>query len=198
MKNLAPSVLRLVALVSVMGILEGCRVETDSQQRVRIGTETNLSDVERSRVVAKIGDQSITRYQLEQLIDQQASPAKNWFGNESRQLKFLEEVVRVHLLAREAERLRLDQTPESISVFEELMAAQMIKKLGDSALKFRQPTLTDSDAGSQNLALNTKMVRERAVEEFLNQHEGKRRIEFDRNAWERFNSSPGSEGNVQP
>ena len=198
MKNLAPSVLRLLALLSVLVIVEGCRVETDSQQRVRIGTETNLSDVERKRVVAKIGDQSITRYQLEQLIDQQPSPAKNWFGNESRQLKFLEEVVRVHLLAREAERLRLDQTPESISVFEELMAAQMIKELGDSALKIRQPPRAGLDAGAQNMAVNAKMLRERAVEKFLNTHEAQRRIEFDRDAWERFNSSPGSEGNGQP
>ena len=198
MKTLAPSVIRLLALLSVMVTLLGCRVETDSQQRVRIGTETNLSDVEREQVVAKIGDQSITRYQLEQLMDQQPSAARNWFGNESRQLKFLEEVVRVHLLAREAERLNLDQTAESISVFEELMAARMIKELGDSALSLRPSPLDGSGEASQNIALNTKTLRERAVEEFLKKHEAHRRVDFDRDAWERFNSNSGSGGNGQP
>mgnify|MGYP001374789974 CR=1 FL=1 len=81
----------------------GCSTQNEAAKKTKLALESRLSAVEQAEVVAMVGERVITLRDLERQLNAQTPLLRDQYGNAQRKLLFLTELVRIQLLANEAE-----------------------------------------------------------------------------------------------
>ncbi|QRN93040.1 SurA N-terminal domain-containing protein [Archangium violaceum] len=120
-------------------------------------------------VVARVGDSTITLQELKARLDEQPPAIRARYTTAERKKEFLENQIRVELLAQEARKQGLDKDPEVLASLERLMVQKLLQKhaatlenqpVSEAELqKYYQEHL--SDFGSPDGTLAFDMVRTR-------------------------------------
>jgi peptidyl-prolyl cis-trans isomerase C len=88
-------------------------------------------------VVARIGEGSITVEELKARLDEQPPLIRARYTTIERKKEFLENLVRVELLAQEARKQGLDKDPEVLATLEKVMVQKLLQK--HAAMLEKQP-----------------------------------------------------------
>lgn len=82
-------------------------------------------EARRARVVARVGDQTITVGELEDMLNEAPPPVRQAYVDPDRRREFLENMIQTTLLANEARRRHIDQTPEMSSAIRRILAQRL-------------------------------------------------------------------------
>ena len=178
----------------------GCSNQNEAAKKTKLALESRLSAVEQAEVVAVVGERVITLRDLERQLNAQTPLLRDQYGNAQRKLLFLTELVRIQLLANEAEKHELDKDPVLRESMVTLLSDAMVDEVGRKALR-ESPV---SEIELQKLAqekgieptnldalsdLRHRLVRERkerAVKLLLESNQAAREIRFEGDAWSAF------------
>ena len=98
-------------------------------------------------VVARIGTRTITLGELEQRLASQKEYVRMRFGTPERMKVFLEKLVRLEVLAAEAERRGLDKNPEVVRRVKQALVDELVGELNATLVKFSD--ITDADVAAR-------------------------------------------------
>jgi peptidyl-prolyl cis-trans isomerase C len=113
------------ALVLVSALL-GCDTQNKAAKGGMItASESDLTEDERGRIVARIGDTVITLADFERRLNQQSPFARSRYSSLQRKKEFLDSLVRFELLAIEAREKGYDQDPDVILARKQAMVRQL-------------------------------------------------------------------------
>ncbi len=90
-------------LFAMTGLLFGCQSKTQSAE-IELTAESQLTEAEKTQVVARIGDRVITLEEFEKRLSGQSPFARARYSNANRKRELLDSLVRFELIAMEAER----------------------------------------------------------------------------------------------
>ncbi len=79
-------------------------------------------------VVARVGDSTITVQELKTRLDEQPPAIRARYTTAERKKEFLENQIRVELLAQEARKQGLDKDPDVLASLERLMVQKLLQK----------------------------------------------------------------------
>ena len=130
--------LLLTAALATLG-LAGCRDDAaKSAGGIALAQGDELTPEEKGRVVAKIGDETITLADFERRLNQQSPFARARYNSLERKREFLDSLVRFELLAREARKRGYDKDPDVVLAHKQAMVKRFtseevsnLVKMGD-------------------------------------------------------------------
>lgn len=178
----------------------GCSNQNEAAKKTKLALESRLSAVEQAQVVALVGERVITLRDLERQLNAQTPLLRDQYGNAQRKLLFLTELVRIQLLANEAENHELENDPflrESMVI---LLSDAMVDEVGRKALR-ESPVSemelqklgqdkgiepTDLDGLSDLRQSLVRERKERAIKLLLESNQAAREIRFEADAWSAF------------
>jgi hypothetical protein len=105
---------RTFGLALLLGALAGCNEPALKQEAADAGPAVaGLSPEQAARVVAKVGDRTITLGEFARTLERMDQFDRLRYQSKDRRRELLEEMIDVELLAAEARRLGLDKDPEA-------------------------------------------------------------------------------------
>jgi peptidyl-prolyl cis-trans isomerase C len=120
-----------VALALLLAASCGGREESASPAPAASSSVT----VDSGEVVAQVGNQVITRSDLEQQIRRMPAAARASYAQPAPRKRLVERLVRTKLLALEARKRGLDKSPEVVRLLEQALVNQLMKIEVDDRLK---------------------------------------------------------------
>lgn len=125
-----PAALAFFVLVSFVAVaaLTGCGRDADKGHDLKLA-QGDLTDEEKTRVVARIGEEVITLEQFEARLGQQSPFARIRYDNPQRKREFLDGLVRFELIAAEAARQGLGDDPNVVLARKQALVGAFTEKL---------------------------------------------------------------------
>ena len=106
-------------------LLAGCGQDKGSKGVELAAAKGNLTDDEKTKVVAKVGDRVITLEDFERRLQQQSPFARSRYNSLERKREFLQTLVRFELLALDAEAKGYDKDPDVVLARKQAMVKRM-------------------------------------------------------------------------
>jgi peptidyl-prolyl cis-trans isomerase C len=140
---------QVLATVLALVAATGC-VPKPEKEKVQTGTafksSNGLTDAEKGKVVARIGDREITLEQFERELNQQSPFARARYNSLERKREFLDGLIRFELLAIEAEKKGYDKDPEVVLAMKQAMVKHLA---GEDLTKLvKMEDISDADVAA--------------------------------------------------
>lgn len=146
MSDMHRSLLTFAVAALLVGV--GCRTsdEDKSAGGIALAKGDELTEEERGKVVAKVGDEVITLAEFERQLNQQSPFARARYNSLERKREFLDSVVRFELLAREAEKKGYDKDPDVVLAKKQAMVKRFTTEEVSNLVKMGDVTEADVKA----------------------------------------------------
>lgn len=168
-------------------------------------------------VVARVGDSTLTVQELKTRLEEQPPAIRARYTTAERKKEFLENQIRVELLAQEARKQGLDKDPEVLASLEKLMVQRLLQQhaatlekqpVSEAELqKYYQEHLSDFVSSGSTLTFDMvrsriearlKMERRsRAIDDLIAQLKKSTSIEIDDKALEQLDLQEGAPANLE-
>ncbi len=125
--NTGKGLVRFVVISSLFVMMTGCANKGNTDENSRESkTISDNSAVPAGEVLAKVGDQVITKKEFETQLSHQNPLIRARFKSMEQKKKLLDNLVQREAMVLEAKRLGLDKDPEVIQGFKKILARQLV------------------------------------------------------------------------
>lgn len=107
------------------------------------GTTDEPTDPDQAKVLARVGDETITVGDLSEAINNQDPFIRRRYTSLEQRKKLLQQMVQFKVLAQEAKRRKIDEDPEVLRRVQRLMINRMMQKLQSELVSLEQ--ISDAD-----------------------------------------------------
>ncbi|MEE2786241.1 MAG: peptidyl-prolyl cis-trans isomerase [Myxococcota bacterium] len=137
--------------------LVGCTSDQDKGAEYTLATESSLSEGQKKRVVARIGDRMITLEEFESRLNEKSPFVRARYNSPNRKQEFLDSLIRFELLALEAEKKGYGKDPDVVLAHKQAMVRRFVAE--EVAQLIRMKDVTDADMKAYFEAHKSDYVR---------------------------------------
>jgi len=194
----------LLSCICSVTLVIGCSDDEGAADSGAAGGETvnGLTPAQASEVLFKVGDTNVTVGEFAARLAEQSPYLRARYNSPERRRDYLDNMIRFELMAAEAHRMELDQTPEVSRTRKQVMIQQMMKQIAESQVQLSD--ITDEDINqyyeahqsefhkaeqvrASHILIKSRVQAQRMLQQVL-QHEND--VNFFRGTAEQWNVDP--------